>query len=58
MIITTIGLGRSKNIPPPESVEGGFVTPPDEPKEDSGEQHEMADETSDGGFVTKKSSNE
>ena len=59
VIITTIGLGRSKNIPPPESTEGGFVKPPpEEPKEDSGEQHEMADETSDGGFVTKKSSNE
>ena len=25
VIITTIGLGRSKNIPPPESEEGGFV---------------------------------
>ena len=25
MIITTIGLGKSKKIPPPESVEGGFV---------------------------------
>ena len=59
VIITTIGLGRSKNIPPPESTEGGFVKPPpEEPKEDSGEQHEMADETSDGGFITKKSSNE
>ncbi|RNJ80073.1 MAG: peptidase [Nitrosopumilus sp. B06] len=27
VIITTIGLGRSKKIPPPESVEGGFVRP-------------------------------
>ncbi len=27
VIITTIGLGRSKNIPPPEAVEGGFVKP-------------------------------
>ena len=36
VIITTIGLGRSKNIPPPESTEGGFVKPPpEEPKEDS-----------------------
>ena len=26
VIITTIGLGKSKKIPPPESVEGGFVT--------------------------------
>jgi cell volume regulation protein A len=25
VIITTIGLGKSKKIPPPESVEGGFV---------------------------------
>jgi len=32
VIITTIGLGRTKNIPPPESVEGGFVKPPNEPK--------------------------
>jgi cell volume regulation protein A len=30
VIITTIGLGRSKNIPPPESVEGGSISkPPD-----------------------------
>lgn len=59
VIITTIGLGRSKNIPPPESTEGGFVKPPpEEPKEDSGEEHEIADVTSDGGFVTKKSSYE
>ena len=29
-------IGRSKNIPPPESTEGGFVKPPpEEPKEDS-----------------------
>jgi cell volume regulation protein A len=26
VIITTIGLGKSKKIPPPESVEGGFVS--------------------------------
>ena len=30
VIITTIGLGISKNIPPPESVEGGFVKKPPE----------------------------
>ncbi len=30
VIITTIGLGKSKNIPPPESVEGGFVKKPPE----------------------------
>lgn len=29
VIITTIGLGKSKKIPPPESVEGGFVKPTD-----------------------------
>lgn len=32
VIITTIGLGRTKNIPPPESVEGGFVKPPKDPQ--------------------------
>ena len=33
VIITTIGLGRSKKIPPPEPKEGGFVKkPPEEPK--------------------------
>ena len=55
VIITTIGMGRSKKIPPPESVEGGFVKPPDEPKDDSGEENEIVDDVSDGGFVTKKS---
>ena len=30
VIITTIGLGNSKKIPPPESVEGGFVKKPPE----------------------------
>ncbi|MGH1521426.1 MAG: cation:proton antiporter [Nitrosopumilus sp.] len=30
VIITTIGLGKSKKIPPPESVEGGFVKKPPE----------------------------
>ncbi len=30
VIITTIGLGISKKIPPPESVEGGFVKQPPE----------------------------
>ena len=30
VIITTIGLGKTKNIPPPESVEGGFVKPPED----------------------------
>ena len=30
VIITTIGLGKSKNIPPPPPVEGGFVKKPPE----------------------------
>lgn len=31
VIITTIGMGRAKKIPPPESMEGGFIQkPPDE----------------------------
>ena len=30
VIITTIGLGKSKKIPPPESVEGGFIKKPPE----------------------------
>ncbi|MGD8637774.1 MAG: cation:proton antiporter [Nitrosopumilaceae archaeon] len=30
VIITTIGLGRSKKIPPPEAKEGGFITKPPE----------------------------
>ena len=30
VIITTVGLGRTKNIPPPESVEGGFIKPPED----------------------------
>jgi cell volume regulation protein A len=61
VIITTIGLGRSKKIPPPESVEGGFVKPPDDSKGDSDTSETIEkihdDSTSDsvdGGFVTKK----
>ena len=56
VIITTIGLGKSKNIPPPESVEGGFVKPPEEPKDDS-----IVEKISDisidaeGGFIKEKS---
>jgi cell volume regulation protein A len=30
VIITTIGLGKSKNIPPPEPKEGGFIKKPPE----------------------------
>ena len=32
VIITTIGLGKSKKIPPPDSVQGGFVKPTDDSK--------------------------
>ena len=57
VIITTIGLGRSKKIPPPESTEGGFVKPPDDSKGDSDkvETENSATDSLDGGFVTKKS---
>ncbi len=58
VIITTIGLGRSKNIPPPESVEGGFVKPPDDSKDGSDVGIKVDDSVSvstDGGFITKKS---
>ena len=35
VIITTIGLGRSKKIPPPEPKEGGYIRkPPEEPKKE------------------------
>ena len=35
VVITTIGLGKSKKIPPPESVEGGFINEkPDEPQKE------------------------
>ncbi len=58
VIITTIGLGKSKKIPPPESVEGGFVKPPEDSedgtgrKEDSKKLHNLTEE---GEFVTEKS---
>ena len=58
VIITTIGLGKSKKIPPPESTEGGFVTPPDDSKGDSDVGTDVDDSVSvsiKGGFVTKKS---
>jgi cell volume regulation protein A len=60
VIITTIGLGKSKKIPPPESVEGGFVKPPNGSKGDAIEGDEKVDDESkgdaiEGGFVTKKS---
>ena len=60
VIITTIGLGKSKKIPPPESVEGGFVKPPEDTKKDSGEitgktSEESKNDIIEGGFVTEKS---
>ncbi len=51
VIITTIGLAKSKKIPPPESVEGGFVKP-DEGESDEGilaDDH--LDKSVGGGFV-------
>jgi len=53
VIITTIGLGKSKKIPPPDSIQGGFVKPTDnlsdnqEIEEEIDEFHEKLD----GGFV-------
>jgi cell volume regulation protein A len=58
VIITTIGLGKSKKIPPPESKEGGFVKPPDGSKGDSDEGVKVENtvtDSIDGGFVTEKS---
>ena len=57
VVITTIGLGKSKKIPPPESVEGGFVTPPEEPKDDSviiDTTSENLVDTIEGGFIKEK----
>jgi cell volume regulation protein A len=58
VIITTIGLGKSKKIPPPESVEGGFVKPPEEPKDDSviiDKPSENLVDAIEGGFIKEKS---
>jgi len=58
VIITTIGLGKSKKIPPPESKEGGFVKPPDDSKGDSDEGVKVENtvtDSIDGGFATEKS---
>jgi len=60
VIITTIGLGKSKKIPPPESVEGGFVKPPEDTTKDSDEiigktSEESKNDIIEGGFVTEKS---
>jgi len=58
VVITTIGLGKSKKIPPPESVEGGFVTPPEEPKDDGSIVEKVSDIVIDdkieGGFIKEK----
>jgi cell volume regulation protein A len=35
VIITTIGLGRARNIPPPENLSGGFVSKPKSGDDDS-----------------------
>ena len=55
VIITTIGMGRSKNIPPPESTEGGFVKPPSDSGEGDKKTDESITDTVDGGFVTQQS---
>jgi potassium/hydrogen antiporter len=62
VIITTIGLGRSKKIPPPEAVKGGFVKPPEDSKGDLVKENEINVtekihvETDEGGFVKKTDS--
>ena len=53
VIITTIGLGKSKKIPPPDSIRGGFVKPSD----DSSDNEIVTEEVDeyhgkfDGGFI-------
>jgi cell volume regulation protein A len=59
VVITTIGLGKSKKIPPPESIEGGFVKPPEEPKDDGSIVIEkisdvVIDDKIEGGFIKEK----
>ncbi len=58
VVITTIGLGKSKKIPPPESVEGGFVKPPEEPEDDDSIVEKIFDAVIDdkieGGFIKEK----
>ena len=53
VIITTIGLGKSKKIPPPDSVQGGFVKPSDDTtdREITTEEVDKFHEKSDGVFV-------
>ncbi len=62
VIITTIGLGKSKKIPPPESVEGGFIKPSDD-EDDVIEIEKIndisLDENIEGGFIKdEKSTND
>jgi len=57
VIITTIGLGKSKKIPPPESVEGGFVKKKSDDSKGDLINEGPSDELLDGGFVKKKSEN-
>ncbi|QDI89700.1 peptidase [Candidatus Nitrosopumilus sp. SW] len=59
VIITTIGMGRSKNIPPPDPVKGGFVKPPEDSDDASkNESEDIIDESNEGGFVKKINSQE
>ena len=53
VIITTIGLGKSKKIPPPDSIQGGFVKPPDDSPDDENATEEVDEyhEKFDGGFI-------
>ncbi|MGY5151348.1 MAG: cation:proton antiporter [Candidatus Nitrosopumilus sp. bin_6a] len=62
VVITTIGLGKSKKIPPPESVEGGFVKSLEDSKENLIEKTEKIsdlhiDDKIEGGFVKKEFDN-
>ena len=53
VIITTIGLGKSKKISPPDSVQGGFVKPSDDSTNNKivSEEIDEFHEKLDGGFV-------
>ena len=53
VIITTIGLGRSKKISPPDSIRGGFVKPSDDSTNNKiiSEEVDELHEKLDGGFV-------
>ena len=53
VIITTIGLGKAKKIPPPDSIQGGFVKPPDDSPDDENATEEVDEYHGkfDGGFI-------